>query len=173
MTRLALIPLVAAATLAATTKPAALALGTKDVSAGAKTLVIVDFPTSYSAAINFKAGSREEELTTAVWVGNSKAAYEQQVEMNSGFPKEKSLHLPSYGDQQIASFISTTNAGAPRAYGVLVVRKGNVVWSLTVESCGAGAPAGCVFGPTPRAMTQTQAISELERYAKKQAARIR
>jgi hypothetical protein len=140
----------------------------------------------YSASFSFKAGGREEEVTAKVWfvpnnaksptpglVAGPQSTYESEVGQISGFTGEKSLSLPRYGDEQTANWADYKNsAGAERARSALVVRKANVIWTLTIEDCGVLAPFGCFFGPTPPKITQAQAVAELEKYARKQQARV-
>jgi hypothetical protein len=170
--------------------PKALALRSFDFPAGAKRLVIIDESgpggKAYAASFNFKVGVREEEVTDQVWYvpNNAKApvpglaagpkvTYANEVGTISGFTGEKSLTLPRYGDEQTAKWADYKNSdGAERARAALVVRKGNVIWTLIVEDCGVISTSGCALGPMPPKITQAQAVAELKKYAAMQKARI-
>ena len=154
--------------------PKALVLQQSDFARGATAGVNFTAPgtlaKTYSVTFNFRNGSREEEVTSSVAVarnsGNAARVYKITVGGNTGFKGDTVFHLPAYGDEQYADFNPT------RARGELIVRKGTVVWDLTVENCGPLAPAGCLGGATPPKMTKAQALAELKRYARKQKARI-
>jgi hypothetical protein len=131
----------------------------------------------YSASFSFKVGGRDEDVTDLVEVApnasGANSMYASYVGQNSGFPGEKSLHVPCYGEEQIANWASYKNSDdAPRARAALVVRKGNVIWVLNVENCGVLSPNRCIFGPTPPRISEAQAVAELKRYAAKQKARV-
>jgi hypothetical protein len=126
---------------------------------------------------NFHNGPQEEEVTSDVAVarnpGDAKSVYKRTVAAGIGLKGITVLRLPAYGDQQHADFFSGPNAGgAARARGELIIRKHDVVWTLTVENCGPYAPAGCLDSATPPKMTKAQAMAELKKYALKQRARI-
>lgn len=184
----------AAPVLAGTTaaNPKALALRASDFPAGVKTSRISDNSGPggkvYAAAYNVKVAGREEEVIDTVrvippdaksptpgLVAGPQSTYLGEVGQNTGFRGEKSLALSRFGDEQTANWADyKTSDGAERARAALVVRKGNVVWTLTVENCSS-APVtafGCFFGPTPPKITQGQAVAELRKYARKQKARI-
>jgi hypothetical protein len=124
----------------------------------------------YSATYNFKAGPREEEVTSdvVVWKKASDAASNYRITLGgyTHLPHSTAYKLPAYGDEQVAEY--EPEAGM----GEVVVHKGNIVWMVTVQSCSHLAPAGCVLGTTPPKMTAAQALAELKKYALKQKARI-
>jgi hypothetical protein len=169
--------------------PKSLALGIADFPGGAKKSRISDMsgPSGavFAAAFNFRVGGREEEVTDQVWVvpknakppapglrAGPESTYGSEVGQISGFTDAKSLNLPRYGEEQTANWADHKGAGgAERARAALVVRKGNVVWTLVVEDCGDLAPFGCFFGPSPK-ITQAQAVAELRKYAEKQKAQV-
>lgn len=170
--------------------PKVLALRLSDFPRNARALVVSDDSgpggSVYAAAFSFKAGGREEVVTDSVWfvpknakppvpglVAGPQSTYRSTVGQNSGFRGETALTVPRYGDEQTANWADYRNAdGAERARTALVVRKGSVIWALTVEDCGVLAPAACVFGPTPPKISRSQSLAELKRYARKQKARI-
>jgi len=175
-----------AASAAAATSPKdpqTLALRAADFPTGVKVSRISDVAGPggkvYGASFNFQVRDREEEITDEVWfvprnaksptpglAAGPQATYGSEVGQISGFRGEKTLALPRYGDEQTANWADYRNAdGAERARAALVVRRGNVIWTLTVESCGDLAPFACFFGPTPPKVTQTYAVAELKRYA--------
>ena len=182
----------AAVLIAAVATTAAMAAGS---AKGPKKLVLrpSDFPSgttgaqtftapgtigkSYSITFNFHAGTREEEVTSEVTVATNAAnaahVYAIVVGGNTGLEGDTIVRLPSYGDRQTADFfLGPLRGGARRARGEVIVRRRNVVWQLTVESCGPYAPAGCLGGVTPPDLTKAQAIAELKKYAPKQKARV-
>jgi hypothetical protein len=140
----------------------------------------------YSSSFNFKVDGREDEVTDKVWfvppgaksptpglVGGVKATYGGEVSQISGFPGERPLSLPQYGDEQTANWADYKNSdGVRRARAALVVRKNQVVWTIVVERCGVLAPSGCFFGPTPAKIGQAEAVAELEKYAAKLERRV-
>jgi hypothetical protein len=168
--------LAAQAVAAATPRdPAKLVLRASDFPAGAVAgptapSIVAGRGKEASGTFNFRVGSREEEVTSdvVVWksVGEARTAYRITLGGYTGTPGATTLKLPAFGDEQAADF-------APKpARGQLIVRKGSVVWRLTVQDCGELAPAGCVLGRTPPKLTRTQALAELEKYARVQEARI-
>jgi hypothetical protein len=181
----------AAAALAAPS-PKTLALKSSDFPAGAKMLVISNQSgpggTVYDVVFyGFKVGGHEEEVADKVWyvpknakapvpglVAGPESTYKSEVGQISGFKGEKTLSVPRYGDEQTAEFADYTNAdGAKRAFGALVVRKGNIIWVVSVENCSSPlAPASCIFGVTPPKIAQATALVELKKYAAKQKARV-
>lgn len=124
----------------------------------------------FTVTFNFRNGAREEEVTNLVAsassAANAETEYRLHVGGETGFKGDTVLRLPAYGDEQYADF------NPARARGELIVRKGNVVWTLTVENCSTLSPYGCVGGTTPPKMTKAQALSELKRYAPKEKARV-
>jgi hypothetical protein len=80
----------------------------------------------------------------------------------------KPLHLPAYGDKQHADFF----AGPENSRGEVIVLRANVVWNLTVQTCGALAPYSCRNATEPPKLTLTQALAELKKYAAKQRIRV-
>jgi hypothetical protein len=192
MTLLAAVALAASAAALAAPSPKALALKPSDVPAGAKTLVISDQSgpggTVYDVVYyGFKVGGHEEEVADKVWyvpknakppvpglAAGPEVTYKGEVGQISGFKGEKTLSVPKYGDEQTAEFADYTNAdGAKRAFAAVVVRKGNIIWVVSVENCSSPlAPASCIFGVTPPKITQAAALVELKKYAAKQKARI-
>ena len=175
---------------AAVPSPRALALRASDFRAGAKTNHLIDNsgPAGrvYGASFSFKVGGREEQVTDQVWYvpNNAKppvpglaagphATYGSEAGQISGFRGERPLRLPRYGDEQTANWADYRNSdGAERARAALVVRKGNVVWTLVVENCGVLSTFGCAFGPTPPRISEAQAVAELRKYAARQKARV-
>jgi hypothetical protein len=127
---------------------------------------------SYTVTFNFRNGSREEEVTSDVAVSsNPRAAateYNLMIAAHTGFTGDTTLHLPAYGDGQYADFF----LDPMRARGQVIVRKHNVVWSVTVENCGPLAPYSCVGGTDPPKMTNAQSLTELKKYALKQKALV-
>ena len=172
----------ALATAGRTKDPKTLALRKTDFPTGAVQFPVPDstvrgpFSSFYSVTFNFRAGSREDEVTNYVSVssesGDAASQYRSQVSQGSG-KGATVLKLPSYGDQQYAAFLEGPNVqGYSRARGMVVVRRKSVVWTLTVESCGPFAPYGCNFGTTPLNLTQAKAVAELKEYAPKEKARV-
>jgi hypothetical protein len=173
----------AALAMTAAKDPKTLALRKSDFPPGAVQFPVPDstvkgpLTSFYSVTFNFRTLSREEEVTGYVGVssssGETAAQYRIHVAVNSGLEGTTVLKLPRYGDEQYAAFIQGPKTGGySRARGELVVRKGKVVWDLTVESCGPFAPYGCTAGRTPPNLTRAQAIAELKKYAAKQKARV-
>jgi hypothetical protein len=128
----------------------------------------------FSVTFNFKNGANEEEVTSFAAVAKDKEAaestYRLQVAGNTGLPGDTIVKLPSYGDEQTADFFS--KGSAARARGEVIVRRNNVVWSVTVENCGPYSPYGCSGGKTPPNITTAQALAELKKLAPRQKARV-
>lgn len=175
---IALLALAAPAALAGTAakSPKALVLRVADFPRGATSGQAFTVPgklaSSYSISFNVRNGRREEVVTTEVAVARSPAGaarvYATTVAGNTGLPGHTPVPLPVYGDQQTADFF----ASPQRARGEVIVRRGRIVWHLTVESCGPLAPAGCLGGVTPPKLTKVEAIAELRKYAPRQKARV-
>ncbi len=125
----------------------------------------------FTVYYNFRAGKREEVLTSDVAVSGAgkraAAGYKIMLAAYTGFPGVSALKLPAYGDEQRAEYQPDPGRG------VLVVHKGNVVWRLVVEDCGPQSPAGCLGSVTPPKLTRAQALAELRKYAPKQKRRLR
>lgn len=163
--------------------PKTLALRKSDFPAGAVQFPVPDStvrgPSSsfYSVTFNFRRGSREMEVTnyvdTSARSGDAASQYQSQVSQAGGKGATVIKKLPSYGDEQYAAFLQGPKVqNTSRAYGVVVVRKKSVVWTLTVESCGPFAPTGCNFGTTPPNLTRAQAMAALEKFGPKEKARV-
>jgi hypothetical protein len=124
----------------------------------------------FTVYYDFRVAGREEVLTSEVAVSRAskggRSGYRLMLAMYTSSPGVSPLKLPAYGSEQRAIY----QPAEGRA--VLVVRKNAVVWHLAVESCGAMSPVGCLGGRTPPKLTRAQALAELEKYARKQKARI-
>jgi hypothetical protein len=124
----------------------------------------------YWVAFNLRAGSREEVLTSDVAVSrqakDAARGYKLMLVTYTGLPGGTPLTLPAYGNAQRAEYRADTGRAT------LVVRENAAVWRLVVESCSSLSPAGCLGGRTPPKLTKAQAVSELQKYARKQRARI-
>jgi hypothetical protein len=181
----ALATLVAAGTALGATAardPKTLALRKSDVPPGSVQFPVPDStvrgPSSsfYSVTFNFRRGSREREVTSYVSVSSKAGDAATQYRIQAGGAGGKGatpVRLPSYGGQEYAAFVQGPKVrGESRAYGIVVVRRKSVVWSLTVESCGPFAPYGCNFGTTPPNLTKAQAVAELETFAPIQKKRV-
>jgi hypothetical protein len=188
---IAVLAIAGSASALAAVSPKAIALKPSDFPAGAKVLVISDNSgpggTVYDVAYDFKVGGREEVVGDKVWyvpknakppvpglVAGPESTYKGEVGGVSGFPGEKSLSLPKSGDEQTAEWADYKNSeGAKRTFAALVVRKGNVIWALTVENCGLLSPAGCQGSSQQEAkIPEATAVAELKKYAAKQKARV-
>jgi hypothetical protein len=164
----------------ATPTPKVLGLRVSDFPAGAKAASIIDVSgqvKAYSAAFNFKARGREEEVTELVVVSRSPTSatsqYASYAQMAQDVHRAAPLRLPGYGDEQSANWASyTAPGGARRARAALVVRTNTVVWSLTVENCSVVSYSDCVFGSTPPPISRSQAVAELKLYAVKLRTRV-
>jgi hypothetical protein len=187
MTRRTMVALVGAAVLLAATSsvlassaaknPRTLVLQPSDFPAGATRQPLGKVTSAgiakiFTVTFNFRKGTAEEEVTSDVAVAtkpkDAATEYGLQVAAYTGFKGSTKVRLPSYGDEQYAEYL----VNAERARGQLIVRKNNVVWTLTVENCGTLAPYGCVGGKTPPKMSKPQAIVELKKYALKMKARV-
>jgi len=124
----------------------------------------------YWVTYNVRAAGREEVLTSeaaaSAAAGRATAGYRVMLATETGLPGASALKLPSYGREQRAEYQPDPGLG------VLVVHQGNVVWRLAVQDCGPQSPAGCLGGVTPPKLTRSQAVAELEKYARKQKARV-
>ena len=124
----------------------------------------------FTVYYNIRAAGREEVLTSDVAVSKqATAATRGDRLMLAAYASAQSLSplkLPVYGSEQRAAYRADTGSA------VLIVRKNTIVWRLAVESCSALSPAGCLGGRTPPKLTKARALAELERYARKQKARI-
>ena len=161
-----------AALLAATMTTTALAASTaKDP----KTLVLQksDFPagarlgqkgadkspqvSSYYVTYRYKAGSNQFELISTASVMSRgvaiRAFREARSLLQHGYQK---ISLPKYGDEQVAGLAREDNAGE------LWVRKGGVVWALTVNT--ADLASGLI--------TKAESIALLKRFGPKQMKRV-
>ena len=100
--------------------------------------------------------------------------YRGAVGQISGFKGEQSLALPSFGDEQTADWADYKNSdGAGAGLAALVVRKGRIIWVLTVENCGVLSSYSCAFSAAiPPRITKALAVSELKKYAQKQKTRV-
>ena len=75
--------------------------------------------------------------------------------------------LPRYGDEQYADYLPKPT----RPHGQLIVRKGNVVWYLTVENCTPLAMSCYGTSRTEAPIGKAKSLSELKKYGAKQKAR--
>jgi len=83
------------------------------------------------------------------------------------FKGESILKLPAYGDEQYADYLPKPT----RPHGQLIVRKGSVVWYLTVEDCTPLAASCYGTSRTEAPIAKAQATLELTKYGAKQKAR--
>ncbi len=140
---------------------------------------------SYTASFNIRPGDirREEDVTIEAWVARdaagAKGIYQQTLAtytgkgpqigaLAKGFKGEVVLRLPSYGDEQFADYLPNPQ----RPHGQLIVRKGDVVWYLTVENCTSLAPSCYGTSRTEQPIGKGHALAELKKYAAKEKARV-
>jgi hypothetical protein len=112
---------------------------------------------SYYVTYRYKAGSNQFELISTASVMSRRIATSAFREARSllqhGYQK---ISLPKYGDEQVAGLAREDNAGE------LWVRKGGVVWALTVNT--ADLASGLI--------TKAESIAQLRQYAPKQMKRV-
>ena len=120
---------------------------------------------AYLAGFSFRSGARDEEVVTTVIATGSKS---QASSLFAALKKEAlsktkadKTRLPRYGDQQLlATFY---DGRGPNVWSEeLVVQKNTVVWHLQVGAHPSSSK------PFPKA----QALAELQKYARKQKARV-
>ena len=179
----------AVAAAAATKDAKALALRLSDFPAGTRMGQGYElkgpFATSYTGAWEIRPGDpkREEDVSLQIWVAktvaSAKRIYQQTVASYTGkgpkigvtgnpFKGEIFLHLPSYGDEQIADYLPKPT----RPHGQLIVRRKTVVWYLTVENCTPLAMSCYGTSRTEPPIGQAKATAELKLYGAKQKARV-
>jgi hypothetical protein len=140
---------------------------------------------TYTATFQIRPGDvkREEDVEIQVWLAKDTAGakniYEQTLATYTGkgpkigpfkdaFKSESILKLPAYGDEQYADYLPKPT----RPHGQLIVRKGNVVWYLTVENCTTLAASCYGTSRTETPIGKAQATLELKKYGAKQKARV-
>jgi hypothetical protein len=193
--RLALAAAVVAASIlagaggAAGPSPKSLALKLSDFPPGTRAGLAYPLagPTAdlYTEAFNIRPGDpeHEEDVSLSLWVAkdmaSARAVYRDQVGSYAGkgphlgappgtFDSEVVLSLPSYGDEQYADYFAKKS----RPHGQLFVRRGNIVWYLTVENCTINAPSCYGTSRDEAPIGKAEAAAELERYAAKLRRRI-
>ena len=124
-------------------------------------------------AFDLRNGSREEAVTSDARVfanrGDAMSDFTLKVFGATHYLKgAKELRLPVYGDEQHADFF----ANVANARGEVIVRKNNVVWTVTVQNCGASTAYACIHGPDAPQITKAQSLAELKKYPPKQKARV-
>ena len=140
---------------------------------------------TYTSTFQIRPGDlrREEDVEIQVWfakdVAGAKTIYEQTLSTYTGkgpkigpfkdaFKGESILKLPAYGDEQYADYLPKPT----RPHGQLIVRKGNLVWYLTVENCTPLAASCYGTSRTEAPIGKAKATAELKTYGAKQKARI-
>jgi hypothetical protein len=138
----------------------------------------------YTATYEILPGDikREEDVSIELWLAkdtaSAKAVYQQTLATYTGkgpqigafkdaFKGESVLTLPRYGDEQYADYLPKQT----RPHGQLIVRKGNVVWYLTVENCTPLAMSCYGTSRTEAPIGKAKALSELKKYGAKQRTR--
>lgn len=140
---------------------------------------------TYTATFQIHPGdmTREEDVEIQVWLAKDAAGakniYEQTLATYTGkgpqigpfkdaFRGESVLQLPAYGDEQYADYLPKPT----RPHGQLIVRKGNVVWYLTVENCTPLAASCYGTSRTEAPIGKAKATVELKLYGAKQKVRV-
>jgi hypothetical protein len=112
---------------------------------------------SYSVEWRYKAGGNQLYVISVASVmsrGLASTTFRQaRGLLQHGYRK---INLPKYGDEQVAALAREDNAGE------LWVRKGGVVWALTVNT----------FGLESGLITKAEAIAQLKQLAPKQMKRV-
>src|SRR4051812_16401964 len=179
---LAIVVLAAAVSAAAAPRdPKGLVLQPSDFPAGTRpgSAYGINGPATrmYSATFSIRAGDlkREEDVQIELWVAKdaatAKDAYQQTLATYTGkgpkigafakaFKGQAVLKLPRYGDEQFADYLPNPQ----RPHGQLVVRKGEIVWYLTVENCTPLSPSCYGTSRTEPPIGQAKALAELKRF---------
>jgi hypothetical protein len=142
--------------------PKALVLQKADFPAGARLLKKYSDKSpqvdGYVVQWRYKGGAKQFELIDTVTVMSPRVATtafrQARGLLQQGYRK---ISLPRYGDEQIAGLAREDNEGE------LWVRKGGVVWALSVNTAGVGN-----WG----LITRAESIAQLKQYAPKQAKRV-
>ncbi len=112
----------------------------------------------YVVQWRYKGGTKQfEAISTATVMARPLAITtfrQARGLLQQGYRK---LSMPKYGDEQIAGLAREDNEGE------LWVRKGGVVWALSVNTAGVGS-----WG----LITKAESIAQLKQYAPKQAKRV-
>lgn len=166
--------------VAASAAVLAVAMATTSLAAGTakdpKTLILqkADFPAGarllkryadkspqvngYVVQWRYTGGAKQFELIDTVTVMSPRVATtafrQARGLLQQGYRK---ISLPRYGDEQIAGLAREDNEGE------LWVRKGGVVWALSVNTASVGN-----WG----LITKAESIAQLKQYAPKQAKRV-
>lgn len=173
----------------AATNPKTLALRASDFPAGTKAWppreLRGSISSTYTASFSIRPGDleREQVVTIQVWVAKDVAGardlYQGTLETYTGkgpkvgefakaFKGEAVLPLSGFGDEQFADYLPNPQ----RAHGQLIVRKGTVVWFLTVENCSPLAPYCDGSSRLEAPITKAKALAELKNYGAKQKRRV-
>jgi hypothetical protein len=178
----------AAAAAAAPPNLKGLVLRLSDFPAGTRTdpASQVNGPIASSITLNYQIHpgdlNHEEDVSIQIWwatsVAGAESIYQQTLATYTGkgpqlapfaasFKGESVLSLPRYGDEQFADYLPHPE----RPHGQLIVRKGKLVWYLTVENCTIYSSC---YGTsrTEQPIGKTLATAELKKYGAKQKARV-
>jgi hypothetical protein len=169
--------------------PKALALQLSDFPSG--TLAVPGselhgaLASTYTASFEIRPGDikREEDVQIQIWVASTvagaKQIYQETLDTYTGkgpqigafakgFKGEVALPLNGFGDEQFADYLPNPQ----RPHGQLIVRRGSVVWYLTVENCTPFAPACHGTSRVEPPIGKAVALAELRKYGTKQKARV-
>jgi hypothetical protein len=141
--------------------PKTMVLQKADLPAGARLLKKIPEKdaqiSAYSVEWRFKAGAKQFDLISVASVMSRGLAVAAFREARSLFQQGyRKITLPKYGDEQVAALAREDNAGE------LWVRKGGVVWSISVNT--ADLKSGSI--------TKAQSTAYLKQFATKQMKRV-